>query len=449
MKQKQLNVGFITTVSGRWPREVPNQRDESYSAWLREKFPQINLVKHKTIAVNNQEVEKITEEFKKASVDLVILVIGAFTGDYSSTYLAEELKVPVIVWAPYEPSFDGGRLMSNALVAATMNAAALHRIEAKYHFVYGDYTDARVVKEISLYIKVYAAIKKLRSTFMGLIGYRPTGFYSSSFDEALIRQIFGIKMEEFDLSVVFQKADAIDLERVKEDVAQIKKKVAIIRDVPEEYLENHSRLKIALEEFIDEQGFNAISLKCWPEMGQMKYTPCAVLSRFADKGFVIGCESDVDATITMLVQKYLTDRTTWMCDLIQIDEEENTALFWHCGQAGLSLKDPDSEVEMTDHPLAGQGTALQTTLRPGKVTIARISKIGDHYKMFIVRGEAVPTKKVVTGVMVNVKLEEPVRQTVYQIAKEGVAHHYSIVWEDVVEEMKMICKILGVEIIPL
>ncbi|EMS68999.1 hypothetical protein CTER_5377 [Ruminiclostridium cellobioparum subsp. termitidis CT1112] len=30
MEQKKLNVGLITTVSGRWPRELPTNRHAEY-----------------------------------------------------------------------------------------------------------------------------------------------------------------------------------------------------------------------------------------------------------------------------------------------------------------------------------------------------------------------------------------------------------------------------------
>lgn len=33
---EHLKVGFITTVSGRWPRELPIARNAEYGAWLRE-----------------------------------------------------------------------------------------------------------------------------------------------------------------------------------------------------------------------------------------------------------------------------------------------------------------------------------------------------------------------------------------------------------------------------
>jgi L-fucose isomerase-like protein len=446
MERKKLNTGLITTVSGRWPRELPAARDQEYGKWLQNNCPEINIIRTEGLAVNNQDIEVAAAYFKTQAVDLVIVLLGAFTGDYAATYLAEELKVPVILWAPYEPPFDGGRLMANSLVAATMNAAALHRLGHKFHFVYGSHTDERVAKEVTQYLKVYDVIKRLKHTFLGLLGYRPTAFYSSTFDETLIRQKFGIKMEEFDLKPVFDRMAELDKAALQNDMEKISKEVRI-EGLPEGHLENHSRLYLTLNALIKEQGFDAVTIKCWPEMGNLKTTPCAVLSRLADEGFVIGCESDVDATISMIIQNNLTNSPVFMSDLISIDEKENAALFWHCGQAARKLRDPRSDIKMGNHPLAGQGTVFETTLKPGKVTIARISKIGDRYKLFLVKGEAVPTQKEVKGVMVKVVLEEPVRKVLYRIAEEGVPHHYSIVWDDVADEMKLMCKLMDIEVI--
>lgn len=446
MEQKKLRVGLVTTVSGRWPKELPDQRHQEYSDWLTDNFPEISFMRSPRIVATNQDLQEIIAGLRKEAVDLIIMILGAFTGDLAATSLAEELKVPLILWAPNEPPFDGGRLIANSLVAATMNAAAMHRLGLKYHFIYGDYSKERVRREVAGYLRVYDTIKKLRNTFLGLAGYRPIAFYSSTFDETLIRKNFGVKMEEYDLKQLFDLAEGIDQERVKIDAEMVAQSVDNL-DLPEGYLENHCRLFLALEEFIKAEGLTALTLKCWPEMGSLKYTPCAVLSRFADRDFIIGCESDVDATLTMLIQKYLTGQMTFMGDLIRIDETRNTALFWHCGQAGLQLKDPLSPVFMTNHPLAGQGTAFQTTLKSGIVTVARMSNIGGRYKMFLTRGQAIPTVKEVTGVMVDVVLEAPVLETIYRIAEAGVPHHYSLVWEDLVDDLEMFCKILDIEIL--
>ena len=43
-----------------------------------------------------------------------------------------------------------------------------------------------------------------------------------------------------------------------------------------------------------------------------------------DEGVSIGCEGDVDAGIAALVQNVLTDKPTFITDLINLDEKENT-----------------------------------------------------------------------------------------------------------------------------
>jgi len=101
---------------------------------------------------------------------------------------------------------------------------------------------------------------------------------------------------------------------------------------------------------------------------------------------------------------------------------------------------------MGDHPLAGQGTALLGTLKPGKVTVARLCNMNGVYKLFVVKGEAVPTKYALKGAMVNVRLDMPVRDFIYKIIEKGIPHHYSVVWDDVADDMIRIAKVLGIEV---
>lgn len=445
-KESKLNVGFITTVSGRWPRELPRLRDQEYSRWLGENFPGVNLFKPESPISNHAEVEQVIADFRRDQVDLVIVLVGAFTGDHITVLLGEKLGVPIIIWAPREPPFDGGRPIANSLVAATMNQAALRRMGFKSWFVYGDCSEARVQGEIVRYLTVCTAAKRLSHTFLGLLGYRPTAFYSSTFDEILLRKVFGIRMEETDLAVVLDRAKKVGQGLVEKDLESLRATVKI-EGLPPEYLENHSRLKLALDAFLAEQGFDALTVKCWPEMGEFGYTPCAVLSRLADRGFIAGCEGDVEATVTMLAQQYLSGEIPFMGDLVTVDETDNTALFWHCGQAAGSLAARDNVPVLTGHGLAGKGAVLESTLKPGPVTIARFFCIDRCYRLFLASGEALPTHKVLKGTMVHVRLDDPVLKTVYRLAAEGVPHHYSLVWRDIAGEMRDLCALLGIDVL--
>lgn len=443
-----LNIGFLTTVSGRWPRELPMQRNKLYGEYVKNKFPFANIIECGDIVDSAEKLLEVTKLFRRENVDLIIMVYGAFTGDDICTCLAENLRVPLVLWTPYEPPFDGGRLLANALVAATMNSASLGRLGHTSHMVYGSLDDPRAVGEILKIVKAYSVVKELKGKVLGLFGYRPTAFYNSAFDEALIRRTFGIRMEETDLKVVIDVMRDVDDDLVQADMADVANKFDI-STLPHEYLENHSRLFFALKQTMRIQGYDFAVLKCWPEMGNWKMTPCAVLGRLADENMLIGCEGDVDVMLALIIQYAISGTPGFITDMINIDETENTLTFWHCGNPAPSLTDDTQPICLGNHPLAGQGTAFYASLKSGKVTVARMCNIDGKYKLFLVRGEAVPTNRNTTGSMINVKIQRPVRDFVYQLIAQQIPHHYSVVWDDIADDMKQVASLLGIEVLEL
>lgn len=444
---KQLNVGFLTTVSGRWPRELPNQRLKEYGEWLRRELPQVNLIGFDWVIDSEARIEEALGALKQQSVDLVISVYGAFTGDDVCTAVAEQLGVPLILWAPHEPELNGRRLLANAMVALTMNSASLHRLGHVSYAIYGDKEEAAASARVKAIVNAYSVVKKLRGTMFGLFGYRPTAFYNSAFDEGLIRRTFGVRFEETDLKVVFDRMAALSPEAVAADKELVAREFRLLDTLPAEHYDNHSRLYLALKELTREQGYDFSAIKCWPEMGNLRTTPCAVLGRLADDGVPVGCEGDVDAGLAMVVQNYSCGKPCFITDMIDLDEADNSLIFWHCGNAAPSLHAKDGGCVMGNHPLAGQGTAFHTPLKEGEVTIARFCNIGGVYKLFLLRGTAVKTELYTPGAMVRVQVETPVQKLLYGMIEQGVPHHYSIVWEDVADTMAQVAAALGIEII--
>lgn len=441
-------VGLVVSLSGRWPRELPTQRLAAYSQWAQAEIPGVEWVVAPDIVDSPAMMQAVARDFRQAGVSLVIQVYGAFSGDDLCTTLAETVEAPVILWAPYEPPFDGGRLMANALVSVTMNAASMHRLGQPYHVVYGGYEDARAAGKIKALVNAYRVVEAMKGMLIGLLGYRPTGFYNSAFNEGLIRRTFGIRLEETDLKVVFDRMAQLDEVAVKADMDAVSAHWET-SGLPEGHLENHARLHLALKEIMAQQGYAFGCLKCWPEMGALHTTPCAVIGRLMDEGVPVSCEGDLDAALTMVVQNLLTDLPCFITDMINIDEDANTFTFWHCGNAAPSLYHDKHPMTITNHPLAGQGTAFWGTLKEGPVTVARFCDIGGSYKLFLVKGEAVDTEANTRGTMVNVKLDTPVRNLLEGMLAGGVPHHYSLVWQDVAAQMECVAGLLGIEVLHL
>ncbi len=443
-----LRVGLMVTVSGRWPRELPQERLAQYTAFAQGMgMRDVQWVCFPKLVDSPDAITEAIAALEADKVDLLVQVYGAFTGDDVCTVVAERLRVPILLWAPFEPPFArDDRLYANALVAMTMNSASMHRLGFPCHPVYGGCEDARAAAEVRALLAAYAAKKQLSGTVLGLLGYRPTAFYNSAFDEGLIRRTFGVRMEETDLKVVFDRMAALPQAEVDAEIARVQSEVADIQ-LPEGHLENHARLYLALKQVIPELGYAYTTLKCWPEMGALKTTPCAVMGRLADEGVHIGCEGDVDAMLGLMAQHCLTGLPGFVTDMIHIDEAENTLTFWHCGNAAPSLWNPKEHAQLRNHPLAGQGTAFWTSLKPGPITISRFCNIGGQYKLFLLRGEAVETQRNTRGAMVNVRIARPVRAMLGNMFAQGVPHHYALVWQDVADAMERLAGLLGIEVL--
>ena len=446
MLNRKLNIGFITTVSGRWPRELPEKREQEYSRRLKEIAAFANVECYSGGVVDSTaKVREAAEQFRSGGADVLVLVYGAFTNDDVCSILAEELNIPIILWAPFEPPFaKDDRLYANALVAATMNSASMYAFGKTAHVVYGSHDNERAASRLKSLLRAYGLKKALKGMLLGLFGYRPTAYYISCFDEMLIRNTFGIRMDECDLKIVFDKMKELPEAPVKQDMTRMEQTFCI-KNLPEGHLENHSRLYLAIKETMATLGYDHAVLKCWPEMGSLKTTPCAVLGRIIDEGKVIGCEGDVDATITAIIESLVSGTSAFITDMINIDEGKNTLSYWHCGNAAPSLH--KGEVTLSNHPLAGQGTAFYTALKPGKVTIARFANIKGSYKLFILKGVAEETERFTKGSMVNIKIEKPVYEVIMRSIDLGLPHHYSIVWDDIYDDLIMFAGLAGIEVL--
>ena len=447
---EKLNVGLIVTLSGRWPRELPIQRHKEYSAWAKDALKDMNLIIPDHVLSTSEEVNLAISEMRSAQADVVVMVYGAFTGDDIAASIKQKLNVPLILWAPYEPPYEREeRLWANALCSMTMNAAALGRLGYSCHTVYGSKEDERAANKVINLLKGYAVKKAMAQMTLGLFGYRPTNYYVSTFDEAVIRNTFGLAMNATELKTVFDDMASLPEAEVEMDMKKVSEKWNTSK-LPEGHLENHCRLYLALKKRMVIDGYDFGIIKCWPEMGAAHTQPCAVLGRLLDDGISVGCEGDVDAGITQVMEMLLSENNApFITDMIDLNEDENTMTFWHCGNAAPSLHNAEYKPELRNHPLVGQGSAFWTALKPGTVTIARLHNYHGQYKLVLMRGEALDRDRITRGCMTQVKMQAPVRETAERLIEEEIPHHYVLVWDDIYDAMKQTAELMNIPVIEL
>jgi L-fucose isomerase-like protein len=85
---------------------------------------------------------------------------------------------------------------------------------------------------------------------------------------------------------------------------------------------------------------------------------------------------------------------------------------------------------------------MEFPLKPGVVTIARLSQATGKLRLIIGRGEMLTSSLSFSGTSGVLKFDRPVRQVLDTILSEGLEHHVSIVYGDYVDELQALARML-------
>jgi L-fucose isomerase-like protein len=284
---------------------------------------------------------------------------------------------------------------------------------------------------------------------IGMFGYRPPGFYACTFNELELRNKLGPEIIHIDLSDILVETERIPHQEVQAVIKDLNNRFKI-EGPPQEDLINTSKLYLSVRKIIEKERLSCTAIKCWPELKDYhNMGACFTLSRLNDEGIMSACEADIHGVITMFILHTLTGKTIYFTDILSTNDEKNTFLMWHCGSGPTTLAEDPSKVKVCNFSIEGLGRGITTEfpIKPGYVTIARLSTLKNNYRMFISGGEALKTKMVMRGNPLEIKLDNNMWEVLGKITAEGIEHHYAIVHEDVKEELVDLCKRLKIETI--
>ena len=403
---------------------------------------------------------------RQGDIDLLLILQVTFTDATMTIEMARQSKVPVAIWGVPEPRI-GGRLRLNAYCGINLAAHALGKAGLRYRWLFSSPDATDISSRLTALATAEGdsrssiehvqhgddpsadrVVEKLKQARVSVIGEHPTGFDTCEYDTKELHELTGVSVDQVNLEVAFEKARAAPATRAHAHRAEAAKSLAGLDDVDQEQLDRSFRLLCALEDIAEENHADSIAVRCWPEtFVNYGCAACGPMAMMNQAGIPSDCEADVYGSVSTLLLQELAGEPVWMADLVDVDESGNTAVLWHCGLAPLSMCDPEAQAEATIHTNRKMPLLHQFPLKPGQITLARISQARNEKKLMIAAAEVLRAPMAFTGTSGVVRFDKPVAEVCRRIMDEGLEHHFSLAYGDHVDSLRQVASRLKLPVL--
>jgi len=384
---------------------------------------------------------------------LVVVLQATFADASLVGRIADRVDAPMLVWS-FPEARTGGRLRLNSLCGANLAAYLLRRRGVRVRFVHVDPTSPQapelVASEIDaarelpvvassvraqativhgLDVEVPVRVAGLAGRRIGVVGEPPAGFEPCEGDPEELRRITGIEVDRVPLGELFAAADDVtDMARLATS-QRVLSTMDVDDDVREAGMDRSVGLYGGLAALAEQHRWSAVATRCWPEcMTEYGGAMCTPMAMLTEDGVPAVCEADLYGAVTAMFLEHISGTDPFIADLVDADTADETSVIWHCGVASPSLADPNERPVGITHQNRHRALANQFALRPGRVTVARLSQSANEVTMVVGGGEILQRPRPFQGTCGVLRWDRPIGDVMATVFDRGLEHHLGIVY---------------------
>lgn len=427
----------------------------------------VELAGARDMLFDNDAVDVQIESVAALEPDGVVVIQATFTDAEAIARISDRFANRVHMWAFPEPR-NGGRLRLNAFCGLNLASHALGLRGRGLVDLYLDPRTGDCQERVREWLeRGDAAPPALRSARqgdeaggalglaaitgakIGRIGAHPGGFDTCAYDDARLEALADVHVDRLPLDALFDRARSTNAAAI----AAMRGKVAALEgigDVDQEQLDRSMRLGVALEEIQRDGQYSAFSIRCWPEtFTEYGAAVCGPVALMGEARVPCACESDVYGAVTSLMLQGIGKQPAFLADIVDMDNETNTGVVWHCGQAPRSMADPACPPAATIHSNRRMPLLMQFALKPGRVTFARISQARGSAMMTLATGEMIAAPPSFSGTSGVVRFDAPVSIVRDRMLNAGIEHHMALIYGDHAGAVDNVASRLGLPVLDL
>ncbi|MFD2471333.1 L-fucose/L-arabinose isomerase family protein [Amycolatopsis silviterrae] len=335
-----------------------------------------------------------------SSVDVTVLYYAVWAFPHFTMLAADATPGPLLLVASTDPAEPG-------LVGMLAAGGALDQIGRAHTRLWGAPSDPDLIAEISAHASAAAAVGSLRGSTFGRFGGRPMGMNTTVANTDQWMRQFGVDVEEIDQYELVRRAESGPSDEAVRGREWLEQHATVHYDgdrLTPELLERQLRLYLAVRDVAAERHLDFSGIKAQPELTEHFATADVAEALLNDPYdwngpkavHITATEADMDGALTMQLMHRITGTPVLFADVRHYHPDRDVWDLCNSGQhatwfAARSEDPAENLAKVHLYPevffFPAGGASVQHIAAPGRMTLARLSRLSGEYRMQLVLGE--------------------------------------------------------------
>ncbi len=460
-------IGLLALTLEFYETLAPELRP-SREAWLRQSvLPALQRdadVLFTKAIFRREDIEAAVSEYEAAGSEVLMVLLLTYSPSQLALPALRRTRLPILIWNTQElgavdRSFTVANMIENHGVHGTQDLAnVLVRAGVPFHYVTSQATETAGLQELSDFFAAAAAVRRLRSARVGLLGYPFPGMGDFAVDTSRLTATLGCSWVNLTVENYIKRSAGADPAALATLIKEYRSQYDVGPDITAADLEATVRAELALRGMVEEQRLDALTYQfmAFGDDERTSTLPFVTASRLMAEGIGFGGEGDLIAAAATSFFNWLQPPASFS-EIFTIDFAGGSLFMSHMGEANVAMARRDRKVPLVARPTPITRTrdrqlALVTSFEPGPATFMALT-LGPGARWRIIAASAsiedygplpdfcVPHFKL--------KPQKDVRDFLTAYAKAGGPHHNAVCFGDARRRLRFAAQLLNADYVEL
>ena len=386
--KENIKAGFVPFGEVNTPREIIEKKSREALEEIKSLGFNLMAADPVTDDPEGKDIHRAIQQLGSGDLDFLIICITGWIPSHTVISITSKFRhTPMILWglAGY---LENGRLVTTADQAGT---TALRKVfeDLGYNFIYlyNIIGKSSPLERIECFALASRTCSILSESKVGMMGYRDMNLYNTLYEGLSLKANLGIEVEFFEMLEMVQRSEKIPQKEIEQIHQKILHEWEFEGQPDDDTLQKGIKYYLAIKKLAADRSFQAISLKDVDGMKKLLgFPPAMIFMLLADEdGMCVIPENDVMGAVTQLIVKNLTGQSAAYLEFYEFFNESVLMGVPDFVPAGVV------EGRLRVKPAAfgdlSGGILNVSTMKTGRLTLARLSNTADRYSMHIFTGE--------------------------------------------------------------